>query len=309
VSGPGVASALSAVSSLIAGSAFLFAGTLKVLSPSAFVRHLSNLNTRAGGALPTSVLVWTGSAVAAVESALGLCLALRLFPGETFPLSLTMLLLFTAITVWGASTGRISDCGCYGNLVVLSPLASVSLTVLYAGLIVFAWWQPASFALARAVQWNISIGSFAFFAGASGFSSWSFAKFWSDLVDTGPLQPGKRWNPAWLAGFGVHASGREMLVVLMSRDCSVCEKWIQPLNKISRRANMPQVIAGMVGDEEEIGGFKRDSGVAFPVLAVKRETMGRLALAYPTIVGVADGVIGSVDVGRLAPALAERLRS
>jgi hypothetical protein len=53
---------------------------------------------------------------------------------------------------------------------------------------------------------------------------------------------------------------------------------------------------------------ERIGGVAFPVLAVKRDTMGRLVAAYPTIVGVADGVIGSVDVGRLAPSLAERLR-
>ena len=308
MSGLGVTSALSAVSSLIAGSAFLFAGALKVLSPSAFLRHLSNLNTRAGDGLPRSVLIWIGGAVAAVESTLGLCLVFRIFPGTVFPLCLIMLVVFAAITVWGASTGRISDCGCYGNLVVLSPVASASLTALYVGLIVFAWWQPASFALTPAVGWNILIGSFAFFAGASGFSSWSYAKFGRDLVDTSPLQPGKRWNPRWLAEFGAHASAREQLVVLISRDCPVCKQWIQPLNKISRRDDMPQVIAGMVGDEEEIGAFRKDSGVAFPVLAVKRDTMARLALAYPTIVSVAEGVIGSVDVGRLAPSLAERLR-
>ncbi len=224
-----------------------------------------------------------------------------------FPLCLIMLVAFAAITVWGASTGRISDCGCYGNLVVLSPLASASVTALYAGMIVFAWWQRASFALAPAAGWNILIGSTAFFAGASGFSSWSYAKFARDLVDTSPLQPGKRWDPAWLAEFDMHASAREQLVILMSRDCSVCKKWIQPLNKISRRADMPQVIAGMVGDEEEIVGFRKESGMDFPVLAMKRDTMGRLAAAYPTIVGIEDGVIGSVDVGKLAPALAERL--
>jgi hypothetical protein len=105
----------------------------------------------------------------------------------------------------------------------------------------------------------------------------------------------------------MHASAREQLVILMSRDCSVCKKWIQPLNKISRRTDMPQVIAGMVGDEEEIVGFRKESGMDFPVLAMKRDTMGRLAAAYPTIVGIEDGVIGSVDVGKLAPALAERL--
>jgi hypothetical protein len=307
VAGLGVTSALSAVSSLIAGSAFLFAGALKVLSPSAFLRHLSNLNTRAGGGLPRSALIWIGSAVAALESTLGVSLACRIFPETMFPLCLIMLVVFAAITMWGASTGRISDCGCYGNLVVLSPLASASLTALYAGLIGFAWWQPASFTLAPG--WNVLIGSAAFFAGASGFSSWSYAKFGRDLVDTSPLQPGKRWDPAWLAEFAVHASAREQLVVLMSMDCAVCKKWIQPLNKISRRADMPQVIGGMVGDEGEIGAFRNDSGVAFPVIAVKRHTMARLVVAYPTLVGVADGVIGSVDVGQLAPGLAERLRS
>jgi hypothetical protein len=98
------------------------------------------------------------------------------------------------------------------------------------------------------------------------------------------------------------------LVVLMNPACPACQRWIQPLNKISRRAGTLQVIAGIAAEDRKIGDFLKEFRVEFPVLPVKAGTMARLALAFPTVIDVQDGRIATVNVGQLPPELIDQLR-
>jgi len=295
------------LSSLAVGCIFLFAGILKLVSPSGFVRHLSALLIKSAPAAPGPILIISTGLLAAAECILGVAAALRIFPAAILPLCLLFIASLAAIAVWGAVSRRTDDCGCFGNLIVLRPGVSALLSILYAALITIAWRMPTAYALSPSSQRNAFSGSLAFFSGAAIFSFWSYAKFGQDLVNTSPVRPRRRWKPSWLAHYGVHATEQTQLIVLMSAGCSVCKKWISPLNKISRREDMPQVIGAMAAGPQEISDFVSEWGAAYPVLSVRPHTMSRLANAFPTIVLLEAGRIASVQVGRLPAELLDRL--
>lgn len=303
-----LAPTLSVLASLSVGCVLLLAGLLKLLSPSAFIRHLSILNANLMAALPQVALRWIAGLLATAECVLGVAVVVRIYPDWLFPFCLGVLAVFGMVTIWSASVGRIDDCGCYGNLLALTPVQSVLLTALYAALIVVAWRFPVVYAFMSAAQTDVLIGSIAFFVGIGVVSLWSHGKFGQDLVNTSPVRPRRRWNPSWLEGFTYHANQRAQLIVLLHPDCPACHKWIQPLNKVSRRADTPQVIAGIAAEAGTIRNFLNEFHVEFPVLPVKAVTMARLALAYPTLVVVQDGRIVTVNVGQLPPELIDQLR-
>src|SRR5437868_6382529 len=128
-----------------------------------------------------------------------------------------------------------------------------------------------------------------------------------DWLDLNPLQIGRKWNPDWLEGFGGIAKGEAQLIVLMSPICPHCKVWMKPLNKISRRADMPQVIGGMAASEEELGRVIAEHGIAFPLLRVKSSVMDRIAGGYPDVVVVENGVVRAKPGGRIPDDLIQRL--
>lgn len=281
---------------------------MKLLSPSAFLRHISNLNPQAIQRLPQVVLSSITGLLAVAECVLGVALLVRMFPDRVFPFCIVVLIVFGAVTAWSGVTGRIDNCGCYANILMLTPLQSTLLTAFYAVLIATAWWFPVGFSLTPAAQESVLGGSVAFFTGIAVVSMWSHLKFGQDLLDTSPIKPGRRWNPAWLEGFADYANRGAQLVVLMNPGCPVCKRWIQPLNKISRRPGMPQLIAGMVAEGGNVDGFRKEFSVEFPLLPVKAGMMARLVPAVPTVVIVEDGLIASVNPGKLPAELIDQLR-
>lgn len=303
-----LASVLSVLGSLGAGCVFLLAGGLKLLSPSAFLRHLTNLELPLLRGLPRAALVSITGVFGVAECLLGVAILLRISPDRVFPLSIGVLALFGAITAWSVAMGRSENCGCYGNLLILTARQGTLLTVLYTALVAMAWRFPIGSAFTPAGQRGILIASLAVLAGIAVVSIWRQVKSGEDLVNTSPLKPRRRWDPAWLGGFADYASGQTQLVVLISPDCPVCKTWIEPLNKISRRPGMPQLLAGIVAREGTLDGFRDEFSIKFPLLPVKAATMGRLVLAYPTLVAVEEGSITSVNVGHLPIELLDQLR-
>jgi hypothetical protein len=281
---------------------------LKLLSPSAFLRHISNLKLPVLRGRPRAATAAITAVLAVVECVLGVALLVRIFPDRVFPLCLGLLVVFATVTILSPSMGRSADCGCFGNILILTPSQSVLLNALSAASIVAAWRFPVGFGVTPLVQKTILMVSVAFFTGIAAASMWSSVKFGQDLLDTSPLKPRRRWNPEWLEGFRDYSNRHSLLVALLSPDCLVCKAWIEPLNKLARRPGMPQLIAGMAGETKAIGAFRREFNIKFPLLPVRATTMVRLVHAYPTLVTVEDGKITSVNVGQLPAELLRQLR-
>jgi hypothetical protein len=294
---------VSIVCSTLAGCVFLLTGCIKALAPSWLVRYLFKLGVK--GWPRIRVISWV-SAVA--ECVLGTALILRMFPAWLFPGAILLLIAFSIFTGWSATKGE-DDCGCYGKLLSISPAKSISLNLFYAALAIVAWRIPVRDILPVPGQIAILAGSAALFSAVTTFAHRFYAKRGKDWLDLNPLQVGRKWNPDWLRGFSAIANGEEQLIVLMSPTCPHCKNWMKPLNKIARRADMPQVIGGMAASEDEIRAVVAEFGITFPVLGVRPSVMERITAAYPEVVMLGRGVVRAKPGGRLPDDLVQRLRN
>jgi uncharacterized membrane protein YphA (DoxX/SURF4 family) len=114
------------------GLLFLVSGLIKVNDPKGFLYKIEeyievfhslapSLGLRDIG-LPLATPVALGLAV--LEVAVAVLLLLGVLRGFTTWLLLILILLFTALTGYSAVTGAVTDCGCFGEVLQLTPLQS-----------------------------------------------------------------------------------------------------------------------------------------------------------------------------------------
>ena len=295
---------LSLLSASLVGVVLLTSGVLKALSPSTFYLHMHRLKLMPYGWLR---FVIGGSAV--VQCVLGVSLILRLYPVWVLPATAALLLVLALFTLWALVARGAEDCGCYGGLLKMSPQKSIVLDVLYLGLIAVAWLVPAGFNWTPATESALFIEPALVFASIIFMSSWVYRRWGQDMVVLSPIKVNKRWDPTWLKGFDQLDLDREQLIVFMSPTCSACKEWTKPLNKIHRRDDMPQVIAGMAGDQGVRDRYATEHGIDFPLLEVDEATLDRLVRAFPTVVQIQDGVIATRGEASLPAHLVNKLRT
>ena len=116
------------VLALLLGAVFVYAGVLKVRDPMRFASDISNYQM-----LPWSVGVRLAFYLPWLEIVCGLALILqRLFAGA-LALTLLLVVVFTAATIWAKAQGIDVGCGCFGT--VSSTLTLTWHLVLNGGLL------------------------------------------------------------------------------------------------------------------------------------------------------------------------------
>src|SRR5689334_5300530 len=108
-------SVLSIAGPLVVGLTFVSSGIIKATAPHVFQTHLSKLGWIPWNLVPAAVV-----AAAALETGWGLALMVRTAPSVMIPVTIVLLIAFTAITWWSVRSGKTTDCGCYGGYVVPS---------------------------------------------------------------------------------------------------------------------------------------------------------------------------------------------
>lgn len=101
---------------------FLFSGFVKSVDPLGTVYKIEDY-LKAFGGFFTDLLPLAGTAAVcliAAEMLLGVCMLLNVRTNWTSWLSLLFYLVMTPLTLWIALTNPVSDCGCFGDALVLS---------------------------------------------------------------------------------------------------------------------------------------------------------------------------------------------
>lgn len=101
---------------------FLFSGFVKAIDPLGTVYKIEDYLKAFGGGF-TDLLPLAGAAAVcliSVELVLGLCMLLNVRTSVTAWISLLFYLAMTPLTLWIAMTNPVSDCGCFGDAVVLT---------------------------------------------------------------------------------------------------------------------------------------------------------------------------------------------
>src|SRR5437660_8392594 len=101
--------------SAIVGAVFLVTGMLKAVDSGAFVTQVFRYQLLPPRLVFPAALLFVG-----LECGLGVALIVGL-SAWALPLTMATLAAFSGLTLWGAKSGRVEDCGCYGGLVLISP--------------------------------------------------------------------------------------------------------------------------------------------------------------------------------------------
>jgi uncharacterized membrane protein YphA (DoxX/SURF4 family) len=141
---------------------FLFSGFVKAVDPLGTVYKIEDY-LKAFGGMFTDLLPLAGAAAVClilVEWLLGVCMIANVRTQVTSWLSLAFYLVMTPLTLWIALTNPVSDCGCFGDALVLTNWQTFWKNVVLLALVVvllvcrkaipqlFSWWAELLIALA-----------------------------------------------------------------------------------------------------------------------------------------------------------------
>ena len=136
---------LTNISRILVGALFIVSGMVKVVDPLGFSYKLDEYftvfqQTFGFGEIFSPLVLFFSMFMSVLEIVMGVTLLLGAFPITTAWLLLLLIVFFTFLTGFSAYTGKVQDCGCFGDALKLTPYESFykDLVLLFFTLIIFA---------------------------------------------------------------------------------------------------------------------------------------------------------------------------
>ncbi|MBX3469015.1 MAG: hypothetical protein KF878_19260 [Planctomycetes bacterium] len=260
------------------GLSLLVAGLTKALDAEPFVAHV-----RSYGLLPERLLPGACLALVALEWGLGAASLGRVAPAWTLSGAALLLLGLTAVSLWAARGGRVQTCGCYGDVVRLTPRQNAALNLLMIGL------AGAALALERPrldapAPWAVAASAALGLIGAG--LGWTSLRR-GPIVDSSAARPGRRWRAEW-AALPVEPTRGTWLVGFLKPECTICRVWARWLERAAEAGGHDGVAAVVAVDDADAPS---PFDVRLPTAALPLGELRRLVRRAPTILVVRDGVI------------------
>lgn len=119
------------------GGTFIFSGFVKAVDPYGTFYKLQDYLTAFGiiGWFPSALLFFVGILLAAVEFCVGVYMFLGIRKTVSAWLALLLMIFMTPLTLYLAIADPVSDCGCFGDAVVLTNWQTFGKTL-------FCFWPP-----------------------------------------------------------------------------------------------------------------------------------------------------------------------
>lgn len=154
---------------ILLGCVFVFSGFVKAIDPLGFSYKFTEYFHALGGVFEslTSFSFLLAVILSSIELALGLCLISKIHVRLASVVALLFMLVMTPLTLWIALKNPVSDCGCFGDALVISNWATfyknLVLLVLVIGTIVFqfkihSYFTPTTQNVAGTVFLFIGVG-------------------------------------------------------------------------------------------------------------------------------------------------------
>jgi hypothetical protein len=272
----------------IVGVVLLFSGFVKTIDSGRFAGHVVRYRL-----IPRPLVRMACLAFICLESALGAALVLHVWPQWIVSISIVLFSGFAALTLWGAKSGRVEDCGCYGGLLALSPHQSALLDAAYVFILAAAWLFPAH---------NYRTGAWKFILTAMVLMV-SFAvstrSLKGALFDFSRLKKGRRWRTKWLKDSLNDLSKGSHFAVFLDKECSFCKRWVPFLNVINVQPELPRVTGIMSLNDREVEAFKNEHLIRFPIAHMDKYLTATMTGAFPTAVLIENSQITEKWVGEM----------
>lgn len=141
----------------IVGATFLFSGFVKVIDPLGYGYKIAdyleamNLSAIDSAALPLAI------ALAVLELVIGFSLFFNQLPKLGALGALLMMVFFTPLTLWLAVANPVSDCGCFGDALVITNWQTFFKNLVLLAMAILLFWQRKKIKTAyhQGIQWTI----------------------------------------------------------------------------------------------------------------------------------------------------------
>ena len=144
---------------LVLALTFIFSGFVKAVDPlgTQYKMHDYLSAMGIGKIVPDFTTLALSVLLAATEFFLGICLLFAIRRRIVSKLVLLIMVVMTPLTLWLALTNPISDCGCFGDALVLSNWQTLWKNVILLGCAIVVWKWPLEMArlISQSNQWIV----------------------------------------------------------------------------------------------------------------------------------------------------------
>jgi uncharacterized membrane protein YphA (DoxX/SURF4 family) len=172
---------------LFIGGVFVFSGFVKAIDPVGFAIKIGDYLTAFGLQSVKSLALLGSINLSAVEFTLGVCMLLGVYRRYTSILILLFMLVMTPLTLYLALFNPVSDCGCFGDAVIISNWATFckNVVLLSAAVFILIYNRKLYQCFTFNVYWFVVLFVYAY---CVGFSWWNYNHL--PLLDFRPYKIG-----------------------------------------------------------------------------------------------------------------------
>lgn len=150
----------------VLGAVFVFSGFVKAVDPMGSFYKIQDYLTAFGfiSLFPEQLPLFVGMALAALEFCVGICLFFGIRKKAASAWALLLMLFMTPLTLYLAIANPVSDCGCFGDALVLTNWQTFgkNVVLLLAAVVVFAGHRKIIGFMSDKMDWALSLYSFLF---------------------------------------------------------------------------------------------------------------------------------------------------
>ena len=184
------------ISRLVLAVTFILSGFVKAVDPLGTQYKLHDYLTamHLGTVVPDFMTLGAAVLLSAVEFVLGICLLFAIRRRLVSLLVLLMMAVMTPLTLWLAVADPVSDCGCFGDALVLTNWQTFGKNVVLLLMAAVVRWKPLDMVrfISKSTQWLIINYTAVFIFAVSGWSLYDLPYF-----DFRPYHVGTDLRDGW----------------------------------------------------------------------------------------------------------------
>lgn len=152
---------------ILIGLVFIFSGTVKAIDPMGGAIKIDDYLGAFGLGQLQSFAVMLSFNLSAIEFTLGVCLLLGVYRRYTSLLTLIFMAFMTPLTLYLALFNPVSDCGCFGDALVISNWETFfkNVVLLAAAVVVFVYNQRLTAFYTYKVYWFVALFAYVYAIG------------------------------------------------------------------------------------------------------------------------------------------------
>ena len=181
---------------LVLGLTFLFSGAVKLIDPRGTQYKIEDYGSAFGlsGLLPEGLPLVLACALAITEFLLGIHMLYGIRRRLVSSLTICFMLVMTPLTLYLAIKNPVTDCGCFGDALVLSNWQTFgkNVVLLVCACLALRYYQWMPRFVTKKNQWMVALYSFVFAALFAGYNLWRLP-----VIDFRPYHVGADIRKAW----------------------------------------------------------------------------------------------------------------